>query len=141
VTLKSNTYFEQVPLTVVKKIAKIRNPKDLPVRKELEVTQKKRAIEAIDRPSPDGVQIMSSSYESSFDIFQMESSGSVLWQGSAASIEEAKQRVKELQADTAAQYMIVGLRTGSKLLINPDVSDRPSAQQPDTAPPQSCQQA
>jgi hypothetical protein len=57
---------------------------------------------------------------SSFDIFQVEVGGSVLWQGLAASLEEANQRVKELQVRAPAQYMVISLRTGGKLLINSD---------------------
>jgi hypothetical protein len=124
VTSKPKTHFEQVPLEVVKKIAKLDHPKETPIRKELEVTPKKTA-EPLGGPSPEGLQVMNSS----FDIFQVEIGGSVLWQGLAASIEEAKQRVKALQADTAVQYLVVGLRTGSKLLINPDGSHVPSGQQ------------
>jgi len=124
VTFKPQTHFEQVPLEVVKKIAKINDPKEIPIRKELEVTQKKKA-EAPGEPLPEGLQVMNSS----FDIFQVEVGGSVLWQGLAASLEEAKQRVKALQADSAVQYMVVSLRTGSKLLINPDGSDIPSGKQ------------
>lgn len=129
-TLKPKTYFEQVPLKVVKKIAKIDDPKEVSSRKEPVLTpEKKKTIAALAMPSPDFSRLM----DSQFDIFQMESGGSVLWQGSAATIEEAKRRVNELQAGTAAQYMVVGLRTGSKLLISPDGSDLRGGQQPDAA--------
>lgn len=129
-TLKPKTYFEQVPLKVVKKIAKIDDPKEVSSRKEPALTpEKKKTIAALAMPSPDFSPLM----DSQFDIFQMESGGSVLWQGSAATIEEAKRRVNELQAGTAAQYMVVGLRTGSKLLISPDGSDLRGGQQPDAA--------
>jgi hypothetical protein len=132
VTLKPKTYFEQVPLKVVKKIAKIDDPKEVSARKEPVVTpEKKKTIAALATPSPDFSRLM----DSQFDIFQMESGGSVLWQGSAATIEEAKRRVNELQADAAAQYMVVALRTGSKLLISPDGSDLRGGQQPDAARP------
>jgi hypothetical protein len=136
VTFKSKTRFEQVPLEIVKKIAKVDHPKDIPIRKELEVTPRNGAAESLRGPSPEGLQVMNSS----FDIFQVELDGSVLWQGLAASVEEARQRVKALQADTPIQYMVVSLRTGSKLLINPDGSDVPSGQQLDTARPESSQQ-
>jgi hypothetical protein len=124
VNLKSKTRFEQVPLEIVKKIAIVDDPKETPIRKKLEEKPKKKA-DALGGPSTEDLQGMNSS----FDIFQVEVGGSVLWQGLAASLEEAKQRVKALQADTAVQYMVVGLRTGSKLLINPDGSDIPSGQQ------------
>jgi hypothetical protein len=42
VTFKPKTHFEQVPIEVVKKIAKVDDPKEMPVGKELEVTPKKR---------------------------------------------------------------------------------------------------
>jgi hypothetical protein len=125
VTSKPKTHFEQVPIEVIKRIAKVDDPKETPIRKELDVTPKKRAAESLGGHSPESLQVMNSS----FDIFQVEVGGGVLWQGLAASIEEAKQRVKVLQADTAVQYMVVGLRTGSKLLINPDGSGGPSGPQ------------
>ena len=127
-TLKPKTYFEQVPLKVVKKIAKIDDPKEVSARKEPVVTpEKKKAIAALVTPSPDFSRLM----DYQFDIFQMESGGSVLWQGSAATIEEAKRRVKELQVSMPSQYMVVSLRTGSKLFID---CDAPSGQQSATAP-------
>jgi hypothetical protein len=135
VNFKPKTHFEQVPLEVVKKIATVDDPKRVPIRKELEVTPKKKA-EALAGPSPEALQVMNSS----FDIFQVEAGGAVLWQGLAASIEEAKQRVKALQADRAVQYMVVGLRTGSKFLINPDGSDAPRGQLLHTLGPDSSQQ-
>jgi hypothetical protein len=136
VTYKPKTHFEQVPLEVVKKIAKVNDPKETPIREELDVTPKKKAAESLGGPSPEALQVMNSS----FDIFQMEVGGTVLWQGSSASVEEAKQRVKELNAGSAAQYMVVSLRTGSKLLINPDGSHIPSGQQLDAAQPEGSQQ-
>jgi hypothetical protein len=48
--------------------------------------------------------------------------------------------VKALQADTAVQYMVVSLRTGSKLLINPDGSDVSNGQPLATVGPGSSQQ-
>jgi len=136
VTSEPRTHFQQVPLEVVKKIAKVDDPKETPVREELDVTPKERTAESVGEPSPEDLQVMNSS----FDIFQVEVAGSVLWQGSSASVEEAKQRVKALQSETPAQYMVVSLRTGSKFLINPDGSDVPSGQQLDTARPASSQQ-
>jgi hypothetical protein len=135
VASKPKTHFEQVPLEVVKRIARVDDPKAVPIRKELEVTPKKKA-ESLAGPFPEGLQVMNSS----FDIFQVEVGGGVLWQGLAPSLEEAKQRVKALQADTAVPYMVVGLRTGSKFLINPDGSDAPRAQLLHTVGPDSSQQ-
>jgi hypothetical protein len=51
---------------------------------------------------------------------RLEANGSVLWQGSAENMEESKARVKELQMRAPAPYMIVSLKTGSRLHINSD---------------------
>jgi hypothetical protein len=53
----------------------------------------------------------------SFDIFQNEPDGSVLWRGAAATLEEAKTRVQELTASTPGLYIILSRQTGSKLII------------------------
>jgi len=53
----------------------------------------------------------------SFDIFQNEADGSVLWRGTAATLEEAKARVQELTASTPGLYIILSRQTGSKLII------------------------
>jgi hypothetical protein len=124
VTSKPKTHFEQVPLEVVKRVAKVDDPKETSIRKELDVTPKKRAAESVGGPSPEGLQVMNSS----FDIFQMESDGSVLWQGLAPNIEEAKQRVKELQVGSPAQYMVISLRTGGKLFIGSDYAGEQQGQ-------------
>jgi len=53
----------------------------------------------------------------SFDIFQNEDDGSVLWRGTVASLEEAKARVQELTASTPGRYIILSHQTGSKLIV------------------------
>jgi hypothetical protein len=53
----------------------------------------------------------------SFDIFQNEADGSVLWRGTAASLEEAKARVQELTESTPGRYIILSRQTGSKLIV------------------------
>jgi hypothetical protein len=124
---KPRTHFEQVPLEVVKKLAKIDERKYAANPTEQNGKPVERTREALDTPSTDPLQVMNSS----FDIFQVELDGSFLWQGLAADIEEAKRRVKELQLSMPSQYMVVSLRTGSKLFID---CDAPSGQQSATAP-------
>jgi len=53
----------------------------------------------------------------SFDIFQNEADGSVLWRGTAGSLEAAKVRVQELTESTPGRYVILSRQTGSKLTI------------------------
>jgi len=52
-----------------------------------------------------------------FDIFQNEADGSVLWRGTAGSLEAAKVRVQELTESTPGRYVILSRQTGSKLTI------------------------
>jgi sarcosine oxidase gamma subunit len=52
-----------------------------------------------------------------FDIFQMESAGSVVWRGAAATLEEARTRVRELSATSPAEYFILSQRTGHKITL------------------------
>jgi hypothetical protein len=54
---------------------------------------------------------------SSFDIFQNEADGSVLWRGTAASLEEAKVRVQEFTESTPGRYIILSRQTGSSLIV------------------------
>ncbi len=111
---KSKTHFEQVPLEMVKKIAIVDEETETSERAETNKVEEKN----IDVPAspPKGSQVMNSS----FDIFQVEANGSVLWQGSAENMEQGKARVKELQMRAPAPYMIVSLKTGSRLHINSD---------------------
>jgi hypothetical protein len=52
-----------------------------------------------------------------FDIFLSEADGSVLWRGTAATIEEAKARIRELAASAPGQYIILSRQTGSKYVV------------------------
>jgi hypothetical protein len=52
-----------------------------------------------------------------FDIFQSEGDGSVLWRGTAATMEEAKARIRELAASSPGQYIILSRHTGSKYVV------------------------
>jgi hypothetical protein len=126
VNFKPRTHFEQVPLEVVKKLAEIDERKDAANSTEQNGKPAKETRKALSTPAMDPLQVMNSS----FDIFQVELDGSFLWQGLAADIEEAKRRVKELQVSMPSQYMVVSLRTGSKLFID---CDAPSGQRNATA--------
>jgi hypothetical protein len=55
-----------------------------------------------------------------FDIFKAEPDGSVLWRESAATVEEARARARQLAVAAPGEYFILSHRTGSKLKIDPD---------------------
>jgi len=52
-----------------------------------------------------------------FDIFQVEDSG-VLWLGSAATVEDAKEQVRQIAARTPGRYLLFDQKTGTKLVID-----------------------
>jgi hypothetical protein len=56
----------------------------------------------------------------SIDIFRAESDGNVLWRGTAASMEEATERVRELAKTSPGDYLAVNLQSGQKVKIDPD---------------------
>jgi hypothetical protein len=55
--------------------------------------------------------------ESPFDIFRAEDEGSLLWRGSAASLDEAKARILELAQSCPAEYVIVNLQSGLRVSV------------------------
>jgi uncharacterized NAD(P)/FAD-binding protein YdhS len=55
-----------------------------------------------------------------FEIFQSESDGNVLWRGTAASMDDAKSRIRELAAEAPGDFIIMSRRTGHKLVLNFD---------------------
>jgi hypothetical protein len=57
-----------------------------------------------------------------FDIFQVEESG-VLWLGSAATVEDAKEQVQQIAARAPGKYLLFDQKTGSKLVIELPGSD------------------
>lgn len=57
-----------------------------------------------------------------FDIFEVEPGGSVMWRGSAAAFEEAKAFVEKLGTPRRRDYIIFSLKTGKKVVIKPDGS-------------------
>jgi len=57
-----------------------------------------------------------------FDIFEVEPGGHVMWRGSVAAFEEAKAFVEELGTPRNRDYIIFSLKTGRKVVIRPDGS-------------------
>ena len=53
----------------------------------------------------------------SFDVFRQDPDGSVVWRGTAASLEEAKAQVQELAVNAPCEYFIMNLNTGRKLIV------------------------
>jgi len=54
------------------------------------------------------------------DIFRLETCG-VLWLESAATLEHAKTRVRELAARAPGEYLVLDQKTGDKRVIKPVV--------------------
>jgi hypothetical protein len=52
-----------------------------------------------------------------FEVFQSEADGNVLWRGTAATLEDAKARIRELAAEAPGDFIIMSRRTGHKLII------------------------
>jgi hypothetical protein len=125
---ETKTHYQQIPLEIVKKIAKVDARQAITDRAEPNTRVHENTIEAPSAASAAGLRIANSS----FDIFLVEPNGSVLWQGLTATMEEAEQRVKELQLRSPGQYMVVSLKTGSKLLFK---SDGPGVQRNESARP------
>jgi hypothetical protein len=54
-----------------------------------------------------------------FDIFQTEADGGVLWRGAAATMDEARGRIRELAAQSPGEYFVLNFATGSKIIVEP----------------------
>jgi len=55
-----------------------------------------------------------------FDIFRVNAEdGALLWCATADTLESAKQRVQDLSATHRGQFVIVSLKTGRRLTIDP----------------------
>ena len=55
-----------------------------------------------------------------FDIFEVEPGGGVMWRGSAAAFEEAKAFVEQLGTPRDRDFIIFSPTTGKKVVIKPD---------------------
>jgi hypothetical protein len=58
-----------------------------------------------------------------FDIFLLEAGGRVLWLEAAANLEHAHSRVRELAKSQPAEFIIVNLETGDKLIMNRNIQN------------------
>jgi hypothetical protein len=54
-----------------------------------------------------------------FDIFQVQDSG-VLWVGSALTVEEAQQHVRQIAGFAPGEYLLLNQNTGNRLVIKSD---------------------
>jgi hemerythrin superfamily protein len=100
---KVKTHYEQVPLEVVTK----------------NIEEELRLQNASQTAQGSGVN--------RFDIFQIESGGSVRWLETVDSLEEVKARVQELGLLSPREYIILDQQTGNKLVITaPGASDAPA---------------
>ena len=60
-----------------------------------------------------------------FDIFRVNpADGALLWCATADSLESAKQRVQELSKKHRGQFVIVSIKTGRRLTIDPAESEQ-----------------
>ena len=53
-----------------------------------------------------------------FDIFQAETTGDVLWLGTAVTIEDAKARAREFARRSPGEYLVLNQKTGDKIRID-----------------------
>lgn len=53
-----------------------------------------------------------------FDIFQAETTGDVLWLGTAVTIEDAKARAREFAQSSPGKYLVLNQKTGDKIVID-----------------------
>jgi hypothetical protein len=53
-----------------------------------------------------------------FDIFQAETTGDVLWLGTAVTIEDAKARAQEFAHNSPGKYLVLNQKTGDKIVID-----------------------
>ena len=51
------------------------------------------------------------------DIFEMENGGTVVWLGSAITVDDAKNRIRLLTQRTSGEYLVLNQKTGNKLVI------------------------
>jgi hypothetical protein len=52
-----------------------------------------------------------------FDIFENEKTGTVLWVGSAKTIDEARVRIRQVAPQSPAEYLVLNQKTGDKIVI------------------------
>ena len=52
-----------------------------------------------------------------FDIFETEKGGTVVWLGSAITLEDAKARIEKVAERTSGEYLVLNQKTGNKLVV------------------------
>jgi hypothetical protein len=67
----------------------------------------------------------------SFDIFRMEPEGSVCWLGAAETLEEAKERIRQLAASGEAGFVILDQNTGNRLIVELSLHPSDNRSNPD----------
>jgi len=75
-TFKPRTHYEQVPLEIVKQIARVDEPDE--VTNSMEAKRKTEEVNTAESVADSANEFKFTA--SAFDIFQMEDDGSVLWQ-------------------------------------------------------------
>ena len=53
-----------------------------------------------------------------FDVFLADGDGSVLWRGSASTLEDAHARIQELAAAVPGDYIILSRQSGKKIVVS-----------------------
>lgn len=51
------------------------------------------------------------------DIFEMEKGGTVVWLGSAITLDDAKSRIRLFAERTSGEYLVLNQKTGNKQVI------------------------
>jgi hypothetical protein len=69
-----------------------------------------------------------------FDIFKRQPGGSVRWFEVVTDLEDAKKRVRELEASGSGEYFIFSLAAGHRLFIKPDGEDGSSETKQSASP-------
>lgn len=54
-----------------------------------------------------------------FDIFK-DKQGTLMWCGTAMSLDEAKDKVRSMSATEKTEYVIFSQKTGNRLVVQPD---------------------
>ncbi len=67
---------------------------------------------------------------SQFDVFVSEPGGNVMWQGAAATMEDAETMIKKLaEASPHREFVIFNLKTGQKIVVKSDGVDGSSSKE------------
>jgi hypothetical protein len=105
------THFEQVPVEdVVKNLGQ-------QLRPEKNGAAENGRSDCIQKQLPGAVDPTPKHTVHRFDIFRQEPDGNVLWQGSAASLDDAKLEVEKFAASSPGTYLVVDFRTRAQVTI------------------------